>query len=131
MIPASQDTSFLAFSAELEIRKNSFALSSSFTFRSTAIINPIGDTVSLSLGAFAADIPPGSFIEAQRGFYSFDGKVGGVRMKASIKPAGTMRYSFQAEAQGVNLAVIEDPFPVTLAIGEESGTTKIKPQFHD
>jgi hypothetical protein len=107
---------FSAFKARLEIERNSFELNSSFTLKSTASIAPLTEPVTLSVGTFTTTIPPGSFEGNKKGFFSFDGTINGVRLEALIKPTGTLRNDFKAEAEGANLAGTKNPVPVTLTL---------------
>jgi hypothetical protein len=96
---------FLVFSAKLAIQFRStpnidaFQLNSSFTLSSRASngINPVTERVTLNIGTFTVTLPPGSFKNDPAGF-AFNGVGGGVSLAVLIKPAGTLRYSFQAEA---------------------------------
>jgi uncharacterized repeat protein (TIGR03803 family) len=141
----------LAFRATLEIEHNSYEINASFTLSSTASIDPLTQPVTLSIGPFTttlppggqftatippgsfktATIPPGSFRKGNHGVFSFEGTIDGVSLKASIKPTVTLSYSFFAEARGANLARTKNPVPVTLTIGNNSGTTSVKARFLD
>jgi hypothetical protein len=48
-----------------------------------------------------------------------------VRLRALIKPTGTLRYAFHAKATGPNLAGTKNPVYVTLTIGDDSGATSV------
>jgi hypothetical protein len=110
-----------------------FALESHFTLSSTALgINPVTDPVTLKIGTFTTTIPPGSFKqygdgdEHDDGVFSFHGVIDGVKLEALIKPTGTLRYAFDAEGKGANLAGTTNPVQVMLIIGGNSGTTSVK-----
>ena len=47
-------------------------------------------------------------------------------LEAKIKPTGTLRYAFNAEGDGASLTGTTNPVPVTLTIGDDSGTTSVK-----
>jgi YVTN family beta-propeller protein len=121
---------FLAFKAKLAIglsknpAQDAFALESSFTLSSSAPpINPLSDQVTLSIGAYSATLPPGSFQKGSFGIYEFFGVINGVRLAAAIAPTGTL--AFDAGAFGPNLTGIANPVPVSLAIGNASGTASV------
>jgi hypothetical protein len=134
---------FHAFSAKLKIdfggepNQDSFELKSSFTLSSTASngIHPLTEPVTLQIGTFSITIPPGSFKkhegegedehEHEDGFFSFAGVIHGVSLEAKIKPTGTLRYAFNAEGDGASLTGTTNPVPVTLTIGDDSGTTSV------
>ncbi len=44
---------------------------------------------------------------------------------AVIKPTGTLRYLFEAKANGANLAGTKNTVYTTLTIGDDSGTTSV------
>jgi hypothetical protein len=125
---------------ERKPNKDRFELESSFTLSSTAPgIHPHRDQVTLQIGALSITIPPGSFKkhegenedEHEDGFFTFHGVINGVRLEALIKRTGTLRYAFEAEARHANLAGTTNPVPVTLTIGDDSGTTTVKAEFDD
>jgi len=126
------DTPFRAFRAKLEIasgrKQGSFDLSSSFVLGSSKSngIHPLTESVILTVGAFKATIPAGSFERHGHGSYTFEGKIGGVWLEASLEHTGTLRYTFDAEAKGASLHGIKNPVPVTLTIGNDSGTTSVE-----
>jgi probable HAF family extracellular repeat protein len=125
-------TPFLAFSAQLQLdvnitpTKGAFALESSFTLSSTApAINPLTQAVALQVGPFSATIPAGSFKQSG-GLYTFAGVVNGVNLQALITPTGTLRYAFAAAAEHPNLTGTTNPVPVSLTVGNDSGTKSVK-----
>ncbi|MGB6176076.1 MAG: hypothetical protein WBF43_07015 [Methylocella sp.] len=127
---------FLAFNAKLQIdldrkpKQDRFELQSSFTLSSTApAIHPAVEPVTLQIGAFTVTIPPGSFKKHGDGdegvVFSFHGVIGGARLKAQIKPTGTLRFAFDAEAKGADLTGTTNPVQVSLTVGGDSGTTSV------
>ncbi len=137
IIPPPQGIEFLAFKARLDInfghkpRGDGFDLESEFTLSSTVSngIHPESEPVKLQVGPFIATIPAGSFREHgdySRRSYRFEGVIDGVRLEAQIKPTGTLRYAFQAEAKGANLSGTNNPVQVSLRIGDDAGLTSVK-----
>jgi YVTN family beta-propeller protein len=127
----------LAFNAKLEIdldrnpKEDRFELESHFTLSSAApAIHPHRDPVTLQIGSLSVTIPPGSFKkhegENEGAVFSFHGVIDGVRLEALIKRTGTLRYAFEAEAKGANLAGTKNPVQVSLTIGGHSGTASVK-----
>jgi hypothetical protein len=49
-----------------------------------------------------------------------------LRLGVGIEPTGAKRYAFHAVAHNANLAGMANPVPVTLAIGDDGGTTAVK-----
>jgi hypothetical protein len=88
-------------------------------------IHPAVEPVTLQIGTFSITIPPGSFKKHEDGFFTFQGVIDGVRLEALIKRAGTLRYAFDAEGKGANLAGTKNPVQVSLTIGGDSGTTSV------
>jgi len=123
---------FLAFSAKLQIHfgrapnQDAFALESGFTLSSTAPgIDPVNQPVTLQVGTFTTTIPPGSFKKYGTSF-SFVGVIGGVNLQAVVFPTGTLRYAFLAAAEHASLTGTVNPVPVTLTIGNDTGTTSVR-----
>jgi YVTN family beta-propeller protein len=133
IVPPPVGVPFLAFNAKLEIdldrkpKEDRFELQSSFTLSSTAPrIDPVTEPVTLQVGTFSTTIPPGSFKKHEDGFFTFRGVIDGVRLETVIKRTGTLRYTFEAEAKGADLTGTKNPVPVSLTIGDDSGTTSVK-----
>jgi len=59
--------------------------------------------------------------------YAFAGIIDGVPIQMLIVPLGNNRFGFQAAAYGVNPSVANNPVTVGLVIGNDSGTTSVKP----
>jgi hypothetical protein len=54
-----------------------------------------------------------------------------VKLKALIKRTGALRYAFDAEAKGANLAGTVNTVYVTLIVGGDSGATSVMAKiFH-
>jgi hypothetical protein len=121
---------FAAFKAALAIEfgktfnTDAFELLSEFTLgqKSNGIYPPM-EPVTLSVGTFTTIIPAGSFKGTGFGPFYFIGPVNGVNLEALIAPTGAKRFSFAAAAQKASLAGTANPVPVTLTIGDDSGTT--------
>jgi hypothetical protein len=149
IIPPPLGVPFSAFNARLAIdldrasKKDRFELQSSFTLGSVSNgINPPAEPVTLKVGAFSTIIPPGSFKIADDqddqndqeegagmkrfGPFRFRGVIDGVDLRVLIRPTGAKRYTLEAEARHADLSGTENPVPVTLTIGGDSGTTLVK-----
>ena len=138
IVPPPPGIPFLAFSAKLAIQfgsiptKDAFGFGSNFILSSTApTINPLTDPVTLQVGTFTTTIPPGSFKKQKDGSFTFEGVIQGVGLRALIKPTGTLRYTFEAQARGANLTGTVNTVYATLAIGggsfsnSNSGATSV------
>ena len=86
----------------------------------------VTDPVTLQVGTLTVKIPPGSFRKHGDGLFTFHGVVDGVRLEALIRPTGTLRYAFHAEAHGADLTGTKNPVPIILTIDDDSGTTSVK-----
>jgi uncharacterized repeat protein (TIGR03803 family) len=124
---------FSAFSAKLDINlikkpnQDSLRLQSDFTLGSASNgINPVTEAVTLQIGSFTTTIPAGSFEGKKFGPFEFHGTIDGVNLHVEIRPTGAKRYAFEAEAWHASLTGTTNPVPVTLTIGDDSGTTSIK-----
>ena len=138
IVPPPPGVPFLAFNAKLAIQfgsvptKDAFGFGSNFTLSSTApAIDPLTDPVTLQVGTFTTTIPPGSFKKQTDGSFTFQGTIHGVGLGALIKPTGTLRYLFEAKANGANLTGTVNTVYATLAIGggsfsnSNSGATSV------
>lgn len=134
VIPSPQGVQFLSFNAKLGIQAakwGAFKLQSQFTLSSTASngIHPDSEPVKLQVGPFITTISAGSFRQRREGSYTYKGVIDGVRLEAQIEPTGTLRYAFQAEASGANLARTSNPVQVSLSVGDDAGLTSVKAHF--
>jgi uncharacterized repeat protein (TIGR03803 family) len=123
---------FAGFKAALAIEfgtmpnTDAFELFSEFTLgQKSNGIYPPAEPVTLSVGTFTTTIPAGSFKGTGFGPFYFIGPVNGVNLEALIAPTGAKRFSFAAAVQKVSLTGTANPVPVTLTIGDDSGTTTV------
>jgi hypothetical protein len=129
---------FAAFNAKLAIdfrhkpNRDAFELLSEFTLGSASHgINPVDEPVTFRIGTFTTTIPPGSFTGTGFGPFTFhDGRIDGVMLEVRIAPTGTKRYALKAEARNPNLTGTVNPVPVTLTIGNDSGTVSVKADIY-
>ncbi|MGH6839302.1 MAG: choice-of-anchor tandem repeat GloVer-containing protein [Methylocella sp.] len=130
------DVPFAALSGTLSINfgkipnTDSFILKSSFTLGSASKeINPAVQPVTFQVGNYAVTIPPGSFTgtvtSSAFGPFFFTGTINGVSLHAAIMPTGAKRFSFQAGAQNASLTGTKNPVPLTLTVGNNSGTASV------
>jgi uncharacterized repeat protein (TIGR03803 family) len=92
-------------------------------------INPPAEPVILKIGSFTAQIPHGSFIRSGPGLFTFAGAINGVDLQVGIKQQTPGTISFAAAGQRANLTGIKDPVPVTLTIGDDTGTASVNAQI--
>ncbi len=136
IVPPPPGVPFLSFSAEAAIRfgttrnRDDFDLHCRFTLRGTESkgFNPQIDPVTVQVGTFTATIPPHAFTKLSHGSFAFAGVIGGVRLHARIRPAGTLLYAVEALGRGAGLAGSKNPIQVSLTIGNNSGTTSVQAQ---
>jgi len=126
-------TPFGAFAAKLDIRlghrpdHDAFQLSSGFTLgQGSNGIDPAAEAVTLQIGAFATTIPAGSFKGKGYGPFWFHGEIDGVALHVEIEPTGSKRFALEATARGAGLNWTQNPTPVTLTIGGDSGGASVK-----
>jgi hypothetical protein len=118
---------FLAFSAKLEIssdrapQEERRELQSTFTLSSIATngINPRCRADQAPGWHLCRHHPARLLQEDGPGSFAFAGVIDGVRLRALIKPTGTLRYTFQAKARSPNLARTKNPVYATLTIGDD------------
>jgi hypothetical protein len=92
-------------------------------------INPPAEPVILKVGTFTTTIPPGSFDGSGFGPFNFKGDIDGVHLLVQIKPTGAKRYELHASAHDADLTGTINPVPVTLTIGDDSGTKSVNAQI--
>jgi hypothetical protein len=88
-------------------------------------VDPATQDVVLRLGTAEFVIPAGSFEGSQKAGYTFEGKIGGVALRAALTPQSPIDYSFQVEGAGV--PALPDKLPVRLMVGAAAGRTMVKP----
>jgi YVTN family beta-propeller protein len=131
IIPTPVGVPFSAFKAKLEIvfskkpNEDVFVLRSNFTLGS-ASSGIHSEEVTLKACTFTVTIPPGSFKGPGFGPFTFTGVIHGSALAVAIEPIATKRYALEAAALDVNLKGTKNPVPVTLTIGDDSGTTSVK-----
>jgi YVTN family beta-propeller protein len=116
---------FSAFTAKLAVSsfQPKFTLVSNFILGGNSNgINPAYEAVTLEIGTFTVTIPPGSFTPTSPGTYAFFGVISGLTINATITQTGSKEYTFQATANA-NLSKTKSPATVTLAMGNDTGTT--------
>jgi hypothetical protein len=120
---------FSAFTAALSISSYQplFNLSGSFTLGATSNgINPLLETVTVSINTFTVAIPPGSFTSSGPGHFSFSGVIGGVHITMSIVQTGANTFTFNVSGNPNLSRTRPDPATVTLTIGNDTGTTSVR-----
>jgi hypothetical protein len=132
IMPPPRGIPFSAFKAKLAIQfgktpgQDFFEIRSELTLgRKSNGIKPPSEAVTLRVGTFTITIPPGSFKGTGFGPFFFVGMVNGVNLEAVIFPTGAKRFAFLAAAQNANLTGTKNPVTVTLAIGDDTGTTSV------
>ncbi|HXW69934.1 MAG TPA: choice-of-anchor tandem repeat GloVer-containing protein [Methylocella sp.] len=131
------ETPFAAFKGHLKIvfgekpERDAFELHSEFTLGADSNgINPPKEDVTLAVGPYTATIPAGSFMGEGYGPFHFEGKINGSEVEITLEPNGTKRYEMHAAAEDVDLSGVKSPVPVTLTIGDDSGTIMIRTRLH-
>lgn len=117
---------FAAFNvAKLQVNSQGFSESGSFTLAAAPAFDPAAQRVSLTAGSFTLDIPAGSFRRNGPNLHwSFEGKVGGVRVNADIKQQGksATQFDYAATVKGPDLTAQPRPLRVGLRIGLNVGS---------
>jgi hypothetical protein len=81
-------------------------------------------------GSFTITIPPGSFVSVpgvSTGYFTFLEVVDNVSLSVLIRQVSGNNYIFGVIAKNVSLTIPNPPntVPVTLTIGDDSGTTNV------
>jgi hypothetical protein len=87
-------------------------------------VDPATQDVVLRLGNQEFAIPAGSFGGSKETGYAFEGKIGGIPLRATLTPQSETDYSFQVEAAGVPAQ--SDRLAVRLTLGPAVGRTIVK-----
>lgn len=105
---------------------NGFSVQGTFQLGAGAeTVDPATQDVVLRLGNQEFAIPAGSFEGSKEAGYAFEGKIGGVALRAALTPQSAIDYSFQVEAAGV--PPLPDRLAVRLTLGAAVGRTMVKP----
>ena len=64
------------------------------------------------------------------GNLTYHGAINGVRLEIRIAPTGADAYEIEVKASGVKLSALTNPVPVTLTIGNNTGTAEVAAEFH-
>ncbi len=117
---------FSAFRAKLDTTAGpppGFQLQAFFTQGTGApAIDPVAQGMTLTVGTYTVTIPPGAFHQTKKGWFVYEGKIGGVVLEVRISQTGASSYELQAEASRVDLTSLTNPIAVTLALGNNNGT---------
>jgi hypothetical protein len=88
-------------------------------------INPVTEPVTFSVGSYSVTLPPGSFVKYKTG-YVYQKTVNHIFLCVFIKFTSTPgQYQLLANRIGGTLTSTTSPVPVTLAIGNDSGTARM------
>jgi hypothetical protein len=136
IVPPPPAAPFSAFTARLETdfhkkpNHDAFHLQSEFTLgQNSNRIDPLTEPVTLQIGPFTTTIPAGSF-NGRRSEFKFHGKIDGVHLHVEIEPRGAKRYALEAAARHASLTGTKSPAPVTVAIGDDTGSASVRPYVH-
>jgi YVTN family beta-propeller protein len=124
---------FSSLSAELVVtggQHPGFALNAFFGLGAGSTgINPPAQPVTLRAGPYTATIPAGSFRQLASGrgvtVWAASETINSVSLALDILSLGRNSYQFGAAAQPVNLTAVPNPVPVSLSIGNNSGSTSV------
>ena len=116
---------FSAFKAKLDIDWPGFVLDGAFRVGAGGERpDPVTQGMILAVGPYQVTIPAGLFHGGRRGPYSYAGVIKGVRVEIHLAPTGANAYHFEARVAGVRLTPFPHPLPVTLTVGNHTGTAE-------
>ncbi len=117
---------FSSFRAKLDTTagpRKGFQLQAFFTQGTGApAIDPVAQGMTLTVGTYTVTIPPGSFHQTKKGWFVYQGTIGGVTLAIRISQTGASSYELQVDASGVDLTMLTNPVTLTLALGNNNGT---------
>jgi hypothetical protein len=106
-----------------------FYLSGGFKLGPGGSIDPTKEFVTFSVGSYSVTLPPGTFVKYKTG-YVYQKTVNHIFLCVFIKFSNTPgSYALLANRIGGTLTSTTSPVPVTLAIGNDSGTAQMKAKF--
>lgn len=128
---------FSAFSAKLfitppaSLARPGFDLDATFTLGAHSDgIQPLSEPVTLQVGTYLFNIPPGSFHEVSTGSeFLRGGEIDGVLLHVEITPLGADSYNFKAKGSWIG-ATFPDPVTFGITIGDDSGTAAFTPVYN-
>ena len=130
-----QDTSFIPFSRfggglTIDPDAGVFYLSGGFILGAGGSIDPLTEQVTFSVGNYSVTLPPGSFVKVKTG-YVYQKKVNNIFLCVYIKfTSASSTYQLLANRIGGTLSTASSPVPVTLTIGDNSGSTQMNARFN-
>jgi YVTN family beta-propeller protein len=123
---------FSSFTAQLQLltgKLSGFSLEARFTLGQSSVgLHPLTEALTLTVGSYTVTLPAGSFQQVQVGPYSdyaYVGTINDVKLEMLILPLGGNNYAFQAAGTPVTLTGSTEAVPVTLTIGNNTGTTTV------
>jgi hypothetical protein len=98
-------------------------------------IDPVGEKVGIRIGAFTTTLPAGSFLplpNPQRGA-RFDGTTPeGVTLNVTIRRQHALgAFAFTISGAGLDLGGAADPFLVSLLIGDDASSARVRPALSE
>ena len=130
-----EDTAFLRFShfvGSLKIDPDAgvFYLGGGFTLGAGGSIDPTKQPVAFSVGSYAIRLPAGFFVKHSTG-YVYQKTVNRIFLRLFIKFTNTPgSYVLLANRIGGTVTGATSPVPVTLTVGNDSGTTQMNARFN-
>ncbi|MBV8359034.1 MAG: right-handed parallel beta-helix repeat-containing protein [Deltaproteobacteria bacterium] len=129
-----QDKPFLpfsGFSASLKINPDTggFYLAGRFTLGAGGTIDPVKQPVAFSVGSYAVRLPAGSFVKYSNGYF-YQKTVNGVFFCVFLKfTPYPWVYQLLVERNGSTITDSLSPVPVTLTVGDDSGSIQMNATF--
>jgi len=119
---------FTGISAKLEVERGRTPTTGSLEYAMTFTLGagnngiaPLTEPVTVQIGGLTFTIPAGSFRVDNKGKFTFEGKLSGVSVEASITPVSSGRYEFKLEAKPLNVSGLTNPVATQVRIGNDSG----------
>jgi hypothetical protein len=114
----------------IDVDTGIFVLNGSFTLGAGGSINPATQQVSFSVGNYSLTVPAGSFFKISNG-YVYQKKINNIFLRVYIKNTSTSgSYSLMANSgRGALTGTTTSPVPVTLTVGDNSGSTEMNAKF--
>jgi hypothetical protein len=96
-----------------------------FTLANTSNgIDPVTENVSLVVGTWQLTLAGGSF-QAKRRTYVFSGEIDGQTVEMTIFRHNKQAFDFSVDAKRVIIGDLQDPLPLSLTIGTNTGKSQV------
>jgi hypothetical protein len=104
-----------------------FAIHSTFWPSPNCSLSFVTQQVAIAVGSYSITLPPGSFALQKNGSYVYKGTVSGASLNIKVTPSNG---GYVLEESGTKVSPAQsNPVPVTITIGNTTGTISVNAKF--